>query len=168
MRQAPRQACRHPARQSRRFAASVIGPGRGTAGQTAESIDLGHACAIVEGHEQSLSFSRGAGSHAAGGHGRGAGVLLFPVIRLLGRSTAHGAFRHPLDCLLVEASLPITATFLVLYRSCWHREIIGVLRTGVLLLLSGLILVGGLTAIVVGMLLCVFCASGIPPRVGGR
>jgi hypothetical protein len=38
--------------------------------------------------------------------------------------------------LSIYVLIPITATFIVLYRSCWHREITGVARTCSLLPLS--------------------------------
>jgi hypothetical protein len=54
--------------------------------------------------------------------------------------------------LLVYSIIPISVTFIILYRSCWHREITGAARTCVLLVLSGVILVGVLFAI--GVMLC--------------
>jgi hypothetical protein len=54
--------------------------------------------------------------------------------------------------LLVYAIIPISVTFIVLYRSYWHREITGVARTCSLLLLSCIILAGEIIAIVI--LLC--------------
>ena len=60
---------------------------------------------------------------------------------------------------VVYAILPTSLTFIVLYRSCWHREITGAARTCSLLLLSGVILAGVLAAI--GVLLCLvwFCLN---------
>jgi hypothetical protein len=62
---------------------------------------------------------------------------------------------------LVSAIIPISATFIILYRSCWHREITGVARTCVLLLLSWVILVGVLFSI--GLMLCMawFCLNAV-------
>jgi hypothetical protein len=54
--------------------------------------------------------------------------------------------------LLVYSVIPISVTFTILYRSCWHREITGAARTCCLLLLSGIILGGELIAI--GIMLC--------------
>ncbi len=70
--------------------------------------------------------------------------------------------------LLVYAIIPISVAFIILYRSCWHREITGAARTCSLLLISCMILGGDLIAI--GALLCMavsficmiaFCMSGI-------
>jgi hypothetical protein len=62
---------------------------------------------------------------------------------------------------LVYATIPISVTFIILYRSCWHPEIIGLARTSSLLLLSCLILVGVILAI--GILHCViwFCSTAL-------
>jgi hypothetical protein len=62
---------------------------------------------------------------------------------------------------LAYAILPITVTFIILYRSCWHREVTGIARTGSLLLLSCIIL--GSEVIVIGFMLCVamFCFNAI-------
>jgi hypothetical protein len=48
---------------------------------------------------------------------------------------------------LVYAIIPISVTFIILYRSCWHPEITGAARTYSLLLLSCIILVGVFIAI---------------------
>lgn len=63
--------------------------------------------------------------------------------------------------LLVYAIIPISVTFIILYRSCWHREITGAARTCSLLLLSCIILGGELIAI--GFMLCMawFCLIAI-------
>ena len=70
--------------------------------------------------------------------------------------------------LLVYAFIPIAVTFIILYRSCWHREITGAARTCSLLLLSSVIL--GSELIAVGAMLCMaalficmiaFCVSGV-------
>src|ERR1019366_9431443 len=44
--------------------------------------------------------------------------------------------------LLVYTIIPITITFIILYRSCWHPEIAGAARTCSLLLFSYIILGG--------------------------
>ena len=54
--------------------------------------------------------------------------------------------------LLVYAIIPISVAYIILYRSCWHREIRGAARTCSLLLVSCVILVGDI--IVVGAVLC--------------
>jgi type IV secretory pathway TraG/TraD family ATPase VirD4 len=63
--------------------------------------------------------------------------------------------------LLVYATIPISVIFVILYRSCWHREITGAARTCSLLLLSGIIL--GSELIATGIILCVamFCLNAI-------
>jgi hypothetical protein len=63
--------------------------------------------------------------------------------------------------LLVYAIIPISVTFIILYRSCWHREITGAARTCSLLLLSCIILGGELIAI--GFMFCMasFCLNAI-------
>ena|ERR1039457_5281358 len=70
--------------------------------------------------------------------------------------------------LLVYALIPISVAFVILYRSCWHREITGAARTCSLLLISCMILGGDLIA--VGAVLCLavslicmiaFCVSGV-------
>jgi hypothetical protein len=43
---------------------------------------------------------------------------------------------------LLYGIIPVTATFLYLYRSCWHPKITGAARTCAVLLLSCIILVG--------------------------
>ena len=69
---------------------------------------------------------------------------------------------------LVYAIIPISVTFIILYRSCWHREITGAARTCSLLLISCIILGGDLIA--VGAMLCMavsficmiaFCVNGV-------
>ena len=44
--------------------------------------------------------------------------------------------------LYLQLLIPISATFFILYRSCWHREITGVARTVLLILLSCAIFLG--------------------------
>jgi hypothetical protein len=48
--------------------------------------------------------------------------------------------------LLVYALIPILVTFIILDRSCWHREMARVARTLFLILLSGIIFGGVLIA----------------------
>jgi hypothetical protein len=55
--------------------------------------------------------------------------------------------------LLVYAIIPLSVTFIILYRSCWHREITGAARTCFLLLLSCAILSCEFVAI--GIMLCI-------------
>jgi len=43
---------------------------------------------------------------------------------------------------LLYAVIPISATFFILYRSCWHQKITGVARTVSLILLSCAIFLG--------------------------
>jgi uncharacterized RDD family membrane protein YckC len=70
--------------------------------------------------------------------------------------------------LLVYAIIPISVAFILLYRSCWHREITGAARTCSLLVISCIILGGDLIAI--GALFCMalsffcmiaFCVNGV-------
>jgi hypothetical protein len=70
--------------------------------------------------------------------------------------------------LLVYALIPILVTFIILYRSGWHQEIAGPIRTCSLLLLSCVILVG--VYFVIGAMLAVgwYFLSSITPHVGGR
>jgi hypothetical protein len=55
--------------------------------------------------------------------------------------------------LLVYALIPILVTFIILNRSCWHREIAGAARTLSLILLSCIIFVGDLMAVVIFIIL---------------
>jgi hypothetical protein len=70
--------------------------------------------------------------------------------------------------LLVYVLIPILVTFIILCRSGWHQEIVGLTRTCSLLLLSCVILVG--VYIVIGAMLAVgwYSLSSIQPHVGGR
>jgi hypothetical protein len=63
--------------------------------------------------------------------------------------------------ILVYLIIPISVTFIILYRSCWHPEITGAARTCSLLLLSCIILVGTLVAS--GFMLCMaaFCVNAL-------
>ena len=70
--------------------------------------------------------------------------------------------------LLVYALIPILVTFIILYCSGWHREIVGPTRTCSLLLLSFAILVGVLFAIGAMLALVWFGSIAIHARVGGR
>lgn len=69
---------------------------------------------------------------------------------------------------LVYAAIPITATFTILYRSRWHREVAGGKRTGSLLLISCAIFGGVLLALVALIPLVWFCAIAIRVCAGGR
>jgi hypothetical protein len=62
---------------------------------------------------------------------------------------------------LVCAIIPMAVTFIILYRSCWHREITGAARTCSLLLLSCVILGGELIAIGFMLGLAWFCVMAI-------
>jgi hypothetical protein len=55
--------------------------------------------------------------------------------------------------LLVYAIIPISVTFITLYRSCWHREVTGAARTLSLIFLSCLIFGGVLVAVVIIIIL---------------
>jgi hypothetical protein len=57
--------------------------------------------------------------------------------------------------LLFYALLPVAVTFMILNRSCWHREITGMARICSLLLLSSVIFCGVL--LTVGALLAAGC-----------
>ena len=63
--------------------------------------------------------------------------------------------------LLAYAVIPLAVTFIILDRSCWHREIAGVARTGCLLLLSSGILAGVLLAIGLMLSLLWFCFNAV-------
>ena len=54
--------------------------------------------------------------------------------------------------LLAYAIVPVSVAFIILYRSCWHREIKGGARTCSLLLVSCAILAGDVVA--VGVVIC--------------
>jgi len=56
--------------------------------------------------------------------------------------------------LLVDMLVPISVTFVSLYRSCWHPEITGAARTISLLLLSCLILLCVNAAFVILVVIC--------------
>jgi hypothetical protein len=70
--------------------------------------------------------------------------------------------------LLAYAIIPISVTFIILYRSDWRREISGAARTWSVLLLSLTIFAGVLLA--VGVLSCMlwFIADSMHARGGGR
>jgi hypothetical protein len=55
---------------------------------------------------------------------------------------------------LAYVIIPISATFIILYRSNWHPEMVGVKRTGSMLLLSCSVMGGVLIAI--GLMLGIF------------
>jgi hypothetical protein len=50
---------------------------------------------------------------------------------------------------LVDTIVPISVTFVTLYRSCWHREITGAARTLSLIVLSCVIFGGVMIAFVI-------------------
>ncbi len=68
---------------------------------------------------------------------------------------------------LVYAFIPLAVTFIILYRSGWHREIAGVRRTGSLLLLSCAILGVLLLAVGISVLVVSICSMSLP-MAGGR
>ena len=82
-----------------------------------------------------------------------------PVVAKLGVWWAEG---------LVYAVIPIAVTFLILHRSCWHREISGAARTGSLLLLSCTIFGGVLLAVGLVVSLGWFLSVALRAGVGGR
>jgi hypothetical protein len=63
--------------------------------------------------------------------------------------------------LLVYATFPIAVTFVVLYRSSWHREITGAARTCSALLLSCLILGGEIIVAAAVLCLALVCICAI-------
>jgi hypothetical protein len=76
--------------------------------------------------------------------------------------------RHAVELLEVRwiewlfySIVPISVTFIILYRSCWHPEITGAARTCSLLLLSCIILGGVLVAS--GFMFCIslFCVNAL-------
>ena len=62
---------------------------------------------------------------------------------------------------LACAIVPIVVTFVILYRSCWHQEIIGVARTCSVFLLSSAILVGVLFATGFMLVFLSFCYMAV-------
>ena len=56
--------------------------------------------------------------------------------------------------LLIDMLVPISVTFVSLYRSCWHPEITGAARTVSLLLLSCLNLICVTAAFVLLVVIC--------------
>jgi hypothetical protein len=67
--------------------------------------------------------------------------------------------------LLVYALIPMAVTFIILYRSCWHREITGAARTCSVLFLSCFILSSELIAI--GFMVCL-AMFGLNAITGGN
>ena len=63
--------------------------------------------------------------------------------------------------ILIYAVMPLAVTFIILYRSSWHREINRVARTGLLLLLSCFILGGEIVASGFMVCLAIFCFNAI-------
>jgi len=55
--------------------------------------------------------------------------------------------------LLIYALVPTLVTFIILYRSGWHRELTGAVRTFCVMLLSGVIMGGALLVAVVFIIL---------------
>ena len=74
--------------------------------------------------------------------------------------------------LMVYAVVPVAVTFVVLYRSGWHREITGAARTCSLLVLSGAILGGEMILAVatIGVAILFICAGlfGVGAVSGGN
>jgi hypothetical protein len=82
-----------------------------------------------------------------------------PVVERLGVWWAEG---------LVYAIIPITVTFVILYRSGWRRETTGRARIGSLLLLASVIFGGVLLAVCVMVSLAWFGSIAMRAGVGGR
>jgi hypothetical protein len=63
--------------------------------------------------------------------------------------------------LLVYSAIPLLVTFVILYHSCWHPEIMGATRTYILILISSIMIVGVMCAI--GVMLCFiwFCTNAV-------
>jgi len=79
-----------------------------------------------------------------------------PVVKLIG---------VPWIEFLAYALIPALVTFVILYRSCWHREISGARRTGSLLLLAFTILGG----VIIGSSLLLYLAMfGLNALSGGN
>jgi hypothetical protein len=69
---------------------------------------------------------------------------------------------------LIYAPVPLLVTFLILYRSNWHREDTGAARMGSVLLASGMILAGVLLAVAVAICVAGFYSMAIRAGAGGR
>jgi len=69
---------------------------------------------------------------------------------------------------LVYAIIPVTVAFVILYRSCWQREMAGRRRVFSVLLVSCAIFAGVLLAMGVLISLAWFGSMAIRPGVGGR
>ncbi|HZI32478.1 MAG TPA: hypothetical protein VFF11_09050 [Candidatus Binatia bacterium] len=69
---------------------------------------------------------------------------------------------------LLYAVLPITVTFILLHRSCWHRETAGVPRAFSVLLLSCAIFGGVMLAIGVVIVLALFFVVAVRICAGAR
>lgn len=69
---------------------------------------------------------------------------------------------------LVYTIFPVSVAFIILHRSCWHRETLGALRTFSVLLLSSAMFGGVLLAIGAIIALASFCAIAIRICTGGR
>ena len=72
-----------------------------------------------------------------------------------------------IEC-MVYSTIPITVTFIILYRSCWHQEIIGAARTCALLLLSGVVLGGVVSVMGIMLLVLMFCSLWFSNGFGGH
>ena len=70
--------------------------------------------------------------------------------------------------LLVYTIIPISVTFIILYRSCWHQEIVGATRTCSLLLLSGAVLSGIILALGVIFSIAMFYSISFRDGFGGH
>lgn len=75
-----------------------------------------------------------------------------PAVELLGIPWVEG---------LVYALIPVAVTFVILYRSCWHREIMGAARTCSVLLFSCIILAGVLMAMGFLLYIALFCFNAV-------
>ena len=94
-----------------------------------------------------------------------AGLVCYAPVFAAGRP-AEALFGTGWIELLHYPLLPVTVTFMILYRSCWHPEITGVPRTCSLLLISGLVFCGIFLA--TGMMLAIGCLFAIvyQPNMG--
>jgi hypothetical protein len=63
--------------------------------------------------------------------------------------------------LLIYSIVPISVTFILLYRSCWHSELLGWARTSCVLALSCIIL--AIELIIIGIIICIiiFCVNAV-------
>jgi carbon starvation protein CstA len=85
------------------------------------------------------------------------------IISYLAARTAVNLLAVPWVTMLVYAFVPMAVTFVILFRSCWHREFSAAIRTYYLLLLSCVITGGVLGASGIMFYVTLFCfnaASG--------